>query len=334
MPPTFRDLTTLRVGGPASRFELAETSEQLIQLVREATDPLLVVGGGSNLLVGEQGWDGLVVKVASTGLCIDGERVRVQAGHVWDDVVAQSLAAGLAGLETLSGIPGSAGGTPVQNVGAYGTLTSDLLTGLHVYDRHTDRLESWTPEQCEFGSHRWSIFKQSDRYVVVDLTFGLRRSQLSGPIRYAGLATYLGCELGACLPARTVRAAVLDLRRQRGMVLDADDHDTWSVGSFFLNPVLGAVPAAAKDCPSFADPLGAKLSAAWLIEQSGFARGYGREWGRGTVTLSSRHTLAITNRGGASSSDVTGFARHVRDGVEQRFGIRLQPECNLINCAV
>ncbi len=331
------ELTTMRLGGPASEYQVACAAEHLVALVREADaagKPVLVIGGGSNLVVGDQGFDGLVVQVATSGLKIDGEDVTVDAGVEWDTVVRASLDAGLAGLEPLSGIPGSAGGTPVQNVGAYGGLTSELLRDLTVYDRATGATERWTPDRCGFGSHRQSVFKHTDRYVVLDVTFRLTRCARSRPIRYAGLAERLGIALGATAPTAEVRDAVLALRRERGMVLDAADHDTWSVGSFFINPVLISVPDKARDCPHYPDPAGTKLSAAWLIDHAGFHCGYGHDWGRGAVALSSKHALAVTNRGGATTAEVMEFAAHIRDGVEHQFDIRLGPECDLVNCKI
>jgi UDP-N-acetylmuramate dehydrogenase len=333
---TFADLTTLRVGGPIRQFEVATSAEHAVELVGAADaagDPLLVMGGGSNLVVGDLGWDGTVVKMASGQFDIDGERVVAAAGVEWDHLVSTVVADGLAGIEALSGIPGLVGGTPVQNVGAYGALTSDVLESLTVLDRTTGLVEHWLPERCGFGRHRTSVFKRNDRWVVLDVTFRLRRSGQSAPITYAAVAERLGIELGGTAAPADVRAAVLATRRSRGMVLDPDDHDTWSVGSFFLNPVLAEVPARAKEAPQQVDVEGTKLHAAWLIEHSGFAKGYGADWGNGTVTLSSRHTLAITNRGGATTADVMKFAAHIRDGVAARFDVRLNPECDLINCA-
>lgn len=337
MQTMLAEVTTMRLGGPAGEFQVAHSSEQLVALIREADAagrPVLVLGGGSNLVVGDQGFDGLVVQVATAGLQIEGETVTVQAGVEWDTVVRASLAAGLAGLEPLSGIPGSTGGTPVQNVGAYGTVTSELLTGLTVYDRATGSTERWTPDRCGFGSHRQSVFKHTDRYVVLDVTFRLARSTRSRPIHYTALADRLAVAPGAAAPTGQVREAVLALRRERGMLLDAEDHDTWSVGSFFINPVLTSVPDQARDCPQYPDPAGTKLSAAWLIDHAGYPRGYGHDWGRGAVALSSKHALAVTNRGDATTAEVMKFAAHIQDGVQQRFGIRLGPECDLVNCKI
>ncbi len=326
----------MRVGGPIGRFELATSTADLVDLIREADQgdrPLLVFGGGSNLVVGDQGWDGTAIKVASTGFRIDGDRVTVDAGVDWDHVVQRTVDAGLAGLEALSGIPGSVGGTPVQNVGAFGTLTSDVLESLSVYDRTTGQLERWTADQCGFGSHRQSVFKHSDRWVVADVTFALKHAAYSKPIIYADVAKKLDIEIGARAKITDVRNAVLEIRQSRKMILDPEDHDTWSVGSFFINPVLSEVPARAAECPQYPDLKGIKLSAGWLIDHAGFPPGYGAGWGNGTVGLSSRHALAVTNRGGATTDDIMRFAAHIREGVEARFDIRLGPECDLVNCA-
>jgi UDP-N-acetylmuramate dehydrogenase len=333
---TFAELTTMRVGGPIEQLLVATTTEHALDLLRStdsAGTPLLVMGGGSNLVVGDVGWHGTVVKMASPELTVDGERVTAAAGVDWDHVVSVTVAEGLAGLEPLSGVPGSVGGAPVQNVGAYGTLTSDVLESITVYDRTTGLVERWPPERCGFGSHRQSVFKHSDRWVILDVTLRLRRSGQSGPVTFPHIAERLGIEVGGTASPADVRQAVLAQRRGRKMVLDPDDHDTWSVGSFFINPVLAEVPPRARECPTLPDIKGTKLQAAWLIHQAGFEPGYGRDWGNGTVALSTRHTLAVTNRGGATTGDIMKFAAHIRDGVAALFDIRLNPECDLINCS-
>jgi UDP-N-acetylmuramate dehydrogenase len=325
----------MRVGGPAGTYAVASTTEELVALVREADRerrPVLVVGGGSNLVVGDEGFDGLVIRVATAGIRVEDDTLTLAAGADWDTAVCTSLEAGLAGLEALSGIPGSAGGTPIQNVGAYGSLTSDHLDTVTVFDRQRDVVETWGPGKCEFGPHRQSVFKHSRRYIVLEVRFRLVKSTVSTSIKYDALAQFLGVPPGSTAPVDDVRQAVLQLRSARGMVLDPTDHDTWSVGSFFLNPVLQHVPEQAAACPAHPDPSGTKLPAAWLIHNAGFAPGYGREWGRGTVTLSTKHTLAVTNRGGATTAEVMTFAAHIRDGVQQIFGVRLSPECDLVNC--
>jgi UDP-N-acetylmuramate dehydrogenase len=333
---TFAELTTMRVGGPIGRLHVAKSTEHAVELFRDADragEPLLVMGGGSNLVVGDVGWDGTVVRMASEAVEVDGTAITAAAGVDWDRLVALAVEEGLAGIESLSGIPGSVGGTPVQNVGAYGTVTSDVLESVTVYDRETGQVERWTREQCGFGSHRMSVFKRSDRWAVLDVTYRLRRAEQSSPVKYAAIAERLGIELGGTAALADVRAAVIAQRRSKKMVLDAEDHDTWSVGSFFINPVLAEVPAAAAECPSQPDVKGTKLHAAWLIQHTGFHPGYGQDWGNGTVALSSRHTLAVTNRGGATTADVMKFAAHIRDGVEAKYQIRLNPECDLINCS-
>jgi UDP-N-acetylmuramate dehydrogenase len=336
VPTTFAELTTMRIGGPMGQLIVATSTEHAVDLLRSIDGtgtPLLAMGGGSNLVVGDVGWDGTVVRMSSPEFAIDGARVTAAAGVDWDRVVIATVAEGLAGIESLSGVPGSVGGAPVQNVGAYGTLTSDVLESLTVYDRSTGLVERWPPNRCGFGSHRQSVFKHSDRWVILDVTLRLRRSGQSGPVTSIEIAKRLGIEHDGTASPADVREAVLAQRRDRKMVLDPDDHDTWSVGSFFINPVLAEVPPRALHCPMQPDIKGTKLRAAWLIQQAGFERGYGRDWGNGTVALSTRHTLAVTNRGGATTGDVMKFAAHIRDGVAALFDVRLNPECDLINCS-
>jgi UDP-N-acetylmuramate dehydrogenase len=335
---TLAELTTLRLGGPASRVETAASSDELVRLVAEADasgEPVLLVGGGSNLVVGDDGWPGLVIRVASGEITREdreGEQlITVAAGVPWDDLVARTVEDGLAGLETMSGIPGLTGATPVQNVGAYGSEVADVLTGLRVYDRQSRTVQCWAPERCEFG-FRSSVFKHTERFVVLEVTLRLARSDRSRPVRYLELARRLGIEPGDTAPLDAVRKAVLELRRSKGMVLDEADHDSWSVGSFFVNPLLDEVPAAAEECPRWQSGDRVKLSAAWLIEQAGFTRGWGLDRGRGTVSVSTKHTLALTNRGGATTAELLELAAEIRAGVEARFGIRLGPEAHLRNC--
>jgi UDP-N-acetylmuramate dehydrogenase len=332
---TLADLTTLRLGGPAGRVEVASSSKELVELVAAADaarDEVLLLGGGSNLVVGDAGWPGVVIRVASDSIESDGESMTVAAGVEWDALVQQTLADGLSGLETMSGIPGLVGATPVQNVGAYGAEVADVLTGLTVYDRESKVVEAWSPERCQFG-FRTSAFKHTDRYVVLDVSLRLVRSADSRPVRYLELARRLGVTQGETAPAAALRETVLELRRSKGMVLDPDDHDSWSVGSFFVNPLLDVVPEAAAECPQWQTDGRTKLSAAWLIEQSGFTRGYALDHGRGTVSVSTKHTLALTNRGGATTAELLALAAEIRAGVEAKFGIRLGPEAHLRNCS-
>jgi UDP-N-acetylmuramate dehydrogenase len=303
-----------------------------------AGEPVLVLGGGSNLLVGDAGFDGTVVLVATRGVDQDvascsGAVVTVAAGEPWDPFVALTVANGWSGLEALSGIPGSIGASPIQNVGAYGAEVGQLITTVRTLDRSTGQVRTLFAVECGFG-YRTSVFKQTPgRYVVLDVTFQLKLGSLSAPVRYAELARVLGVEVGARAPAAEVREAVLSLRRSKGMVLDDADPDTWSAGSFFTNPVLDAAGAAAlpDGAPRYPQPDGrVKTSAAWLIEHAGFGRG----WGDGPARVSTKHTLALTNRGSAQAADVLALARQVRSGVEQRFGIVLEPEPVLVGCAL
>ncbi len=344
--------TTLRLGGPARRFVDAADAAQLVAAVRDAdttAEPLLLLGGGSNLVIGDAGFEGVVVRVATRGQRLErlGERrvrLTVEAGEDWDEVVAASVAEGLGGLECLSGIPGSTGATPVQNVGAYGVETADLLESVDLLDRYSGEVR--TVPAAELGlAFRTSMLKGVERAVVLRVRFLLREDGLSAPIRYAELAHTLGVPPEQRVPVADARAAVLGLRRGKGMVLDVADHDTWSVGSFFLNPLLEDAEAArvlarvreqvGPDVPVPQWPGGpgrTKLSAAWLIERAGFSRGHPGPGGR--VALSSKHALALTNRGGASTADLLVLAAEIRDGVRACFGLALRPEPILVGCAL
>lgn len=334
------DHTTLRVGGRARRFEVAETERELIDLVTEcdeAAEPLLILGGGSNLLISDDGFPGTVVRVALAGLDADvstcgGASVRVAAGENWDDVVAYAVEQEWSGLETLSGIPGSVGATPIQNVGAYGSDVSQTITSVRTWDRRDRTQRTFPLSECGF-SYRSSRFKREPgRYVVLDVGFQLPLGSLGAPIAYPELAARLDTEPGRRVPARQVRDAVLAVRRGKGMVLDPADHDTWSAGSFFTNPILTADEAAVlpADAPRFASGQHVKTSAAWLIQHSGFGRGHGGP----LAALSGKHVLALTNRGDATAADLVALAREIRDGVEARFGVRLVPEVNLVGISL
>jgi len=335
------ELTTLRVGGPAGHLVEVERDDQLVEAVAAADrsgEPVLVLGGGSNLLVADAGFPGTVVTVRTSGLrSEDGTAVTVAAGEDWDDVVARTVDEGLAGLECLSGIPGRTGATPIQNVGAYGQEVAQTITGVRAWDRQTHEVVTLDPAACGFA-YRHSRFKaEPGRWVVLDVTFRLERSALSAPVRYAELARVLGIEVGRRAPLAQVREAVLGLRRSKGMVLDAADHDTWSAGSFFTNPVLDAATSLAlpSAAPRWPQPDGrVKTSAAWLIEQAGFGKGFalGAPDGPSTARarLSTKHTLALTNRGGASAADLLELARAIRAGVRERFGVELVPEPVLV----
>ncbi|HEX6921470.1 MAG TPA: UDP-N-acetylmuramate dehydrogenase [Actinomycetes bacterium] len=332
--------TTLRLGGAARRLVEAETEAELVDLVRAADaagDRLLLLGGGSNLVVADTGFDGLVVQVATRGTRQEevGGRVRLTAaaGEPWDALVADAVADGLAGVEALSGIPGLVGATPIQNVGAYGQEVAQTVVSVRVLDRRSGEVRELSPPECAF-TYRHSVFKGNHDHVVLAVTFALEPSGEGAPVRYAELARRLGVAVGERAPLPDVRAAVLDLRRGKGMVLDPDDHDTWSAGSFFTNPVLPAevadrlLPADAPRWPELDGRV--KTSAAWLIERSGFSKGYGE----GPARVSAKHTLALTNRGGARTDDLLALAREIRAGVRARFGIELVNEPVLVGCSL
>jgi UDP-N-acetylmuramate dehydrogenase len=338
------EYTTLRVGGPANRMITVASEPELISVLTEldaSGEPVLVLGGGSNLLVGDDGFAGTVVRIDIRGLGTDlqacsGAVVTVAAGEPWDELVGHTVSQGWGGLEALSGIPGLTGATPIQNVGAYGAEVSEVISQVRTLDRQTGRPRTFFPVECGFG-YRTSRFKHPtgvdypNRYIVLSVTFQLRLGSLSAPVRYPELARTLGVTVGERAPVAEVRAAVLDLRRSKGMVLAHDDHDTWSAGSFFTNPILPAEQAAnlPDAAPRFPQPDGrVKTSAAWLIEAAGFGKGYGT----GAARLSGKHTLALTNRGHARAEDVLTLAREVRNGVRARFGITLVPEPILVGC--
>jgi UDP-N-acetylmuramate dehydrogenase len=345
-PATARlaDLTTLRLGGPVARLVEASSTEELIDAVSSADaagEPVLVLGAGSNLVVGDAGFDGVVVRVASRGISSEGDAcggdfATLQAGEPWDAAVEAAMEHGWVGLEALAGIPGTVGASPIQNVGAYGQDVSQTIARVRVWDRKLRGIRTFAAADCVFG-YRSSRFKTDPgRHVILDVMFQLKTGILSAPITYDELARTLGVEPGTRAPLAEVRDAVLSLRRGKGMVLDAADHDTWSAGSFFTNPILEPerVPTGAPTYPG--DGVGTvKTSAAWLIEHAGFPKGYGAESGTawdGRVSVSTKHSLALTNRGGASTGDLLALAREIRDGVETTFDITLEAEPTLINC--
>jgi UDP-N-acetylmuramate dehydrogenase len=319
------DLTTLAVGGPIERLVEVTDAAELVNAVREADEagrPLLVLGGGSNVVAPDDGWPGDVVAVRSRGIEPSGSDLVVQAGHDWDELVAYTVQHQLAGLEALTGIPGSTGATPVQNVGAYGQEVAQTITAVRVYDRaeKSDRL--LTPSECGFAYRDSRLKRDPGRFVVLEVTFVLDESPLSRPVGYAELARTLGIEMGERAPLADVRAAVLGLRRGKGMVLDPADPDSRSAGSFFTNPVVPAGQAV-DGCPSW--PAGdghLKLSAAWLVQHAGFGRGT-RD---GHVGTSSRHSLALTTEPGATAAELLAFAGRITDAVRERFGVTLVPE--------
>jgi UDP-N-acetylmuramate dehydrogenase len=333
----------------------AEEPDDAVEIVRAATqagEPVLILAGGSNVVIGDDGFPGTVVLLRTRGIRVVGREpatadtapggtvtVRVAAGEPWDDFVARTVIAGWSGVECLSGIPGSAGATPIQNVGAYGQEVADTIVAVRVYDRLDDEVRRMTPAECHFA-YRASIFKHSDRWIVLDVDFRLVVSAESAPVRYAELARALGVGVGARVPLTHARDTVRRLRASKGMVLDDGDPDTWSVGSFFTNPVLGAEAFVAfraraaefGEPPSWSGSDGTvKVSAAWLIERAGFPKGYG---GAAGVAISTKHTLALTNRGTGTATALLALAREISDGVQDRFGITLHPEPVLVNCAL
>lgn len=343
-------LTTAAVGGPAGSLIQARTEAEIIDAVRSADaagEPLLIIGGGSNLLVSDAGFPGTVLKIASEGFTVNAEdscggvAVVVQAGHNWDAVVQHAVLHAWSGIESLSGIPGATGATPVQNVGAYGSDVSQTIAAVRTWDRERNAVRTFTNSELKFG-YRDSILKQttvhgSPRFVVLTVEFQLPLGRMSAPIRYAELARALGVETGSRAYSNDVRREVLRLRASKGMVWDPADRDTYSTGSFFTNPIVpadaaAALPADAPRYPGGSDGL-TKLSAAWLIDRAGYAKGFGLEpdgLTGGRASLSTKHTLAITNRGGARTEDMLAIAREVRRGVVERFGIELHPEPLLI----
>ncbi|GAB3104571.1 UDP-N-acetylmuramate dehydrogenase [Isoptericola nanjingensis] len=387
--PALSELTTLRVGGPVDEYVEAESEAELIDAVRAADDadrPLLVIGGGSNLLVADEGFAGVVVRDVRQGLDADledscgtdgacgGASLRLPAGQDWDSFVAQAVANEWVGVEALSGIPGTVGAAPVQNIGAYGQEVSGVVASVVTWDRATGSRRTFTLSELGFG-YRTSLLKRTmrsgdpddpgapwyptPRYVVLEVNLQMRLGSLSAPVGYGELARRLGVEVGQRAPSAEVREAVLELRGGKGMLLDGvggaplGDHDRWSAGSFFTNPVLPADAAdeLPEDAPRFAvrsatpestvspslgvvDPTLVKTSAAWLIEHAGFTKGFGLAGEHSPARLSTRHTLALTNRGGATAADVVALARTVRDGVRDAFGIELEPEPVLVGTAL
>lgn len=337
-------LTTFRLGGPATRLVTATTDDEVVAAVREADEsgtPLLIIGGGSNLVIGDKGFDGTALRIATkgfelTGPSSSGGQLELAAGEVWTDAVARTVEAGLAGVECLAGIPGSAGATPIQNVGAYGQEVSSTITEVVAYDRSTGETVTLSNAECDF-SYRRSRFKQHpDRFVVLRVRFQLEDADgLSAPIKYPETARLLGVRAGDRVDASVARKAVLELRAGKGMVLAPDDHDTWSAGSFFTNPILSAEEYAAflvraqdrlgPEITPPAFPAGdgrTKTSAAWLIDKAGFTKGYGS----GPARISTKHTLALTNRGEATTEDLLALAREVVAGVHTAFGVTLVNE--------
>jgi UDP-N-acetylmuramate dehydrogenase len=348
--PALADYTTLGLGGRAGSFISAATETDLIDAVKAAdaaAEPVLLIGGGSNLVISDAGFPGTVIHVNSRGIgyasaaegAVD---VTVAAGEDWDNVVAATVAEGLAGLESLSGIPGRAGATPIQNVGAYGREVAEVITRVRVYDRRDDQVLVLDNEQCSFA-YRTSLFKSTGaRYVVLDVTFRLAAQALSLPVKYAELAAELGLTLGERADVGEARSAVLKIRARKGMVLSPGDPDTRSVGSFFTNPIVTAAEFAAVETAAATRAAGpvpryeagaglVKVPAAWLIEHAGFAKGYGAP---APARVSSKHTLALVNTGNATTADLLALAREIVSGVHSAYGVTLTPEPILIGVSL
>ncbi len=331
------DHTTLRVGGDASEFYTATSEAELIELVAEADSnsiPVLILGGGSNVLVADSGFKGRVIKVATKGIdeasdACSGGFITVQAGEDWDGFVTWAIGRGFVGVETLSGIPGSVGASPIQNIGAYGHEVSEVIARVRTFDRKEKAVKTLALTDCRFG-YRTSLFKEeSDRFVILDVAFQMKNGELSLPIQYQELATYLGVSLGDRAPLKEVRDAVVAIRKRKGMILDSEDRDTYSAGSFFTNPIVDA-ELAPKDSPTWKVSEGkVKVSAAWLIENSGIEKGRRL----GGAAISSKHVLALTNKENATASEIYELANLCRAAVRDTFGIELESEVRLFGFA-
>jgi len=358
---TFAELTTMQVGGLAAQLVEVTSEEGFITALRDAwasSNEWLILGGGSNTIVSDAGFAGPTILVRTQGFEIiaehdDGVLVRVAAGQNWDEFVAWAVAEGLSGVEALSGIPGSVGAAPVQNIGAYGQELSDTLASIDFLPYGASAAQVMNADELHLG-YRDSAIKQGMVGAVIAVTLRLQRSAVSRAIMYPQLAQALNVSVGDTAPLPAVRAAVLNIRAEKGMVLIPGDADTVSCGSFFVNPIVTEsfaralpedaprYPLAAEEqdrilspgdhVPGFAGPGLVKLSAAWLIENAGVSRGYQIPGSK--AGISTKHTLAVTNRGGASTDDVTGLARYVQALVQSHFGIVLRPEPNLVNCEV
>jgi len=332
------NFTTLGVGGPATKIIHAKTEEELIAAVKTADEsktPLLILGGGSNVLISDSGFTGTVIRVETSGNSFEidacsGGTLTVSAGADWDEFVAFTIEKGLANLESLSGIPGTVGGSPIQNIGAYGHEVSEVIARVRTFDRKSKEVKTFTASECDF-SYRNSIFKSdSERYVILDVTFQLRIGEASLPIGYAELANELGVEVGARVAIPKVRSAVLKLRSAKGMLINEGIN---SAGSFFMNPILDK--SAAEKLPSDAPrwPMNdgrVKTSAAWLMEHAGVSKGDQLAGAQ----ISPKHVLALSNAGDATAKDLVELARIAQEKVRAKFGITLQTEVQLVGLSL
>jgi UDP-N-acetylmuramate dehydrogenase len=332
---TLNKYTSLRVGGPAKQIIHVSTEAEIIAAIEAAGDsPVLIIGGGSNVLIADSGFEGTVIHIANNQAesevdACSGATLTIGAGENWDEFVATTIARGFAGLETLSGIPGTVGAAPIQNIGAYGHEVSEFITRVRTYDRQAKAIKTFTNAECEF-EYRNSIFKRTPgRYIVLSVQFQIRRGETSTPITYLELAKKLGIEVGEKSPVVDTRKAVMALRAAKGMLLNPDDKDSWSAGSFFTNPIItieiaATLPEGAPKWPMSDGRI--KTSAAWLIENSGIDKGHSY----GGARVSTKHVLALTNSGDATAEDICELARAVRKSVQEKFGITLEPEVNLV----
>lgn len=332
---TLNKYTSLRVGGPAKSIVNVSTEAEIIAAIEAAGDsPILIIGGGSNVLISDSGFEGTVIHIANNQAesevdACSGATLTIGAGEDWDQFVSTTIARGFAGLETLSGIPGTVGAAPIQNIGAYGHEVSEFITRVRTYDRQEKAIKTFTNAECGFEYRSSHFKKHPGRYVVLSVQFQIRTGETSTPITYAELAKKLGIEVGEKAPVIDTRKAVMELRAAKGMLLNADDQDSWSAGSFFTNPIVSVEVASAlpEGAPKWPTTDGrVKTSAAWLIEHSGIDKGQSH----GGARISSKHVLALTNSGNATAEEIAQLARDVRTSVQEKFGITLEPEVNLV----
>ena len=331
--------TSFRVGGPAQKIVQVSTEAEIIAAIEEAGDsPVLIMGGGTNVLIADKGFDGTVIRISNNSVqsevdACSGATLTIGAGEDWDTFVQTSIDRGYAGLETLSGIPGTVGAAPIQNIGAYGHEVAEFITRVRTYDRQEKAVKTFTNAQCEF-TYRNSHFKaHPGRYVVLDVQFQIRIGEMSDPITYVELAKKLGIDPGDKATVKETRAAVLELRASKGMLLSPDDHDSWSAGSFFTNPIVtqqqaDTLPNAAPKWPLNDGRV--KISAAWLIENSGTNKGDEV----GGARISTKHVLALSNSGNATAADIAELAKRARNQVKEVFGITLEAEVNLVGVEI
>ena len=332
---TLSKYTTLRVGGPAKSIVNVSTEAEIIAAIEATGDsPVLIIGGGSNVLISDSGFEGTVIHIANNQAesevdACSGATLTIGAGEDWDRFVATTISRGFAGLETLSGIPGTVGAAPIQNIGAYGHEVSEFITRVRTYDRHAKAIKTFTNAECEFEYRSSHFKKHPGRYIVLSVQFQIRTGEISTPITYAELAKKLGIAVGEKAPVIDTRNAVMELRASKGMLLNPEDKDSWSAGSFFTNPIISteiasALPEGAPKWPTSDGRV--KTSAAWLIENSGIDKGQSH----GGARISTKHVLALTNSGSATAEELIQLAREVRASVQEKFGITLEPEVNLV----